>query len=80
MGKEAVVVIIDVNETMSRPIRAEEPDKSRLDCAKEVAIAMVSDLLIRSNVCSEVRWIFYLVLVLGLDSSANLPTDDYLIG
>jgi Ku70/Ku80 beta-barrel domain/Ku70/Ku80 N-terminal alpha/beta domain len=49
MGKEAVVVIIDVNETMSCAIRAEDPGKSRLDCAKEVAIAMVSDLMIQSK-------------------------------
>jgi hypothetical protein len=49
MVKEAVVVIIDANETMSRPIRAEDPNKARLDCAKEVAIAMVSDLMIQSK-------------------------------
>jgi ATP-dependent DNA helicase 2 subunit 2 len=65
MGKEAVVVIIDANETMSRPIHAEDPDKTRLDCAKEVAIAMVSDLMIQSKT-NEVT-----ILVLHTKESKN---------
>ncbi|KAG7343309.1 Ku70/Ku80 beta-barrel domain containing protein [Nitzschia inconspicua] len=71
MGKEAVVVIIDSNATMSRPMRMKEPNKTRLDCAKEVAIAMVSDLMIQSKT-NEVT-----VVVLNTKESRNFLCKDY---
>jgi hypothetical protein len=49
MGKEAVVVIIDVNQSMNQPFESSEPHKTRLDCAKEVAIDIISDLMMQSK-------------------------------
>jgi ATP-dependent DNA helicase 2 subunit 2 len=44
--KEAVVLILDANESMAAIY--EEP-KSRFDCAKQVCLDMISDLMIRSK-------------------------------
>jgi ATP-dependent DNA helicase 2 subunit 2 len=44
--KEAVVLILDANETMAASYNDET--KSRFDCAKDVCLDMISDLMIRS--------------------------------
>lgn len=44
--KEAVVLILDANETMATSY---ETDKSRFDCAKEVCLDLISDLMVRSK-------------------------------
>ena len=44
--KEAVVLILDANETMAATY---EEAKSRFNCAKEVCLGMISDLMIRSK-------------------------------
>lgn len=44
--KEAVVLILDANESMDAPY---EDEKSRFECAKQVCLDMISDLMIRSK-------------------------------
>lgn len=44
--KEAVVLILDANESMAAIY---EDPKSRFDCAKQVCLDMISDLMIRSK-------------------------------
>lgn len=44
--KEAVVLILDANETMASTY---DGDKSRFDCAKQVCLDLISDLMIRSK-------------------------------
>ncbi|KAL3912462.1 MAG: hypothetical protein SGARI_001143 [Bacillariaceae sp.] len=71
MGKEAVVVIIDLNKSMNQPLdEASEPEKTRLDCAKEVAIDIISDLMIQSKT-NEVT-----VVALRTKKTKNLLRED----
>ena len=55
--KEAVVVIIDANESMATKVAVpadkrkleNEEGRSRFDCAKEASIAILCDLMVRSK-------------------------------